>query len=91
MKLYHGTSGQTARIIKKEGFKPDKRYNWNVKSKKGFVYLSVAYAPFYAMRHNTNELAIIKVEVDTKDLYPEDDFLMNVRKAEIFPSRFGHD
>jgi len=74
--LYHGTSAEKARKIEKEGFVPDKTYNWGVKSKKGFVYLSVAYAPFYAMSHGTRKLAIIKVEVDTKDMYPEDDFIM---------------
>lgn len=74
--LYHGTSEKKARKIEKEGFVPDKTYNWKVKSKKGFVYLSVAYAPFYAMNHSTRKLALIKVEVDTKDLYPEDDFIM---------------
>ena len=35
--LYHGTSMKNAKRIEKEGFVPDKRYNWKVKSKKGFV------------------------------------------------------
>jgi len=74
--LYHGTSMKNAKRIEKEGFVPDKRYNWKVKSKKGFVYLSSAYAPFYALNHGTKMLALIKVEVDTNDLYPEDDFIM---------------
>ena len=47
-----------------------------MKSKKGFVYLSSAYAPFYAMSNNARKLALIKVDVDSKHLYPEDDFLM---------------
>ncbi len=74
--LYHGTSEDNAKKIEKEGFVTDKSYNWDIKSKPGFLYLSQAYGPFYAMSHNTNKLALIKVEVDSKDCYPEDDFLM---------------
>lgn len=75
--LYHGTSQENAEKIMKEGFKTDQKYNWEVKSKKGFVYLSKAYAPFYAMNATkSDKLALIKVEVDLDDLYPEDDFIM---------------
>lgn len=76
--LYHGTSKENANKIEKEGFITDKKYNWKVKSKKGFVYLSSAYAPFYAMNSNNkgDELALIKCEVNSKDCYPEDDFIM---------------
>jgi len=80
--LYHGTSEKNAKMIEKEGFVSDKKYNWKVKSKNGFVYLSSAYAPFYAMGSNRkgNGLALIKVEVDSKDCFPEDDFLMIIVK-----------
>jgi len=80
IQLFHGTSEKNAKEIEKHGFEPDKKYNWRVKSKKGFVYLSTAYAPFYCMNADAkgDGLALIKVEVDTDDLYPEDDFLMNV-------------
>ncbi len=76
--LFHGTSKRNAEKIMDGGFVPDKSYNWQVKSKKGFVYLSSAYAPFYAMSNSARKLALIKVEVDTKHLYPEDDFVMLV-------------
>lgn len=78
MYLYHGTNIASARRILKEGFVPDKKYNWNIKSKKGFVYLSLAYAPFYAMiaKGKSKDRAIVKVQVKQKDLYPEDDFVM---------------
>jgi hypothetical protein len=85
--LYHGTSEELAKKIEKEGFVPDKKYNWNVRSKKGFVYLSLAYAPFYAMKHNTQKLALIKVEVDSKDLYPEDDFIMFAMKKPAYSQK----
>ena len=79
MILYHGTSDHNARKIEKEGFVPDEKYNWKVKSKEGFVYLSLAYAPFYAMtakNRSSNKGAIIGVEVSEEKLYPEDDFVM---------------
>jgi len=75
--LYHGTTAKNARRIMKEGFVTGKKYNWKVKSKPGFVYLSKAYAPFYAQNAGKEyDKAIIKVEVKKKDLYPEDDFIM---------------
>lgn len=78
MILYHGTSESNGKKIMKEGFIPDKKYNWKIKSKSGFVYLSLAYAPFYAetAKNKSNMGAIIKVEVDERKLYPEDDFIM---------------
>lgn len=78
MILYHGTTVESAERIKKEGFIPGKSYNWKVESKKGFVYLSTAYAPFYVMASKSRKKnrVIIKVEVDKKKLYPDDDFVM---------------
>ena len=82
--LFHGTSQRNAEKIMDGGFIPDKSYNWNVKSKKGFVYLSSAYAPFYSMMNNARKLALIKVEVDSEHLYPEDDFIMLVLKKKVY-------
>ena len=83
--FYHGTSAANARKIIKEGFKVDGKHNWKVKSKKGFVYFSLAYAPFFAMNvGNTNKLALVKVSVDTEDLYPEDDFLMRALGKPVY-------
>ncbi len=78
MILYHGTTVESAERIKEDGFVPDKKYNWKVNSKKGFVYLSKAYTPFYAMtaKSRKKNRVIIKVNVDEKKLYPDDDFVM---------------
>ena len=78
MMLFHGTTETNAKRIMKEGFKPDKNYNWQVKSKPGFVYLSLAYAPFYANAANSESRnrALIKVEVKESALYPDDDYVM---------------
>ena len=75
--LYHGTSKENAERIMRKGFKPDLKHNWNIKSKRGFVYLSSAYAPFYVMATKGGSVkALIKVEIEEKDIYPEDDFIM---------------
>jgi len=79
MILYHGTSKSNANEIIKNGFKPSKKYNWRVKSKEGFVYLSLAYAPFYAetAKNSNNKGALIQVYVDDDKLYPDEDFIMH--------------
>ena len=85
--LYHGTSIESAQKILKEGFVPDKKYNWQVKSKEGFVYLSKAYAPFYAMNaksRSREKRAIVGTCVPKQKLYPEDDFLMNVLGKPVY-------
>lgn len=76
--LFHGTSEANAKEIEQHGFEPNKKYNWRVKSKEGFVYISQAYSPFYAMNSDPDGdgLALIKVEVDTDDLYPDEDYIM---------------
>ena len=88
--LFHGTTAASAGGIQKEGFVPDKKYNWDVPSKEGFVYLSTAYAPFYASiagqacKRATYKLALIKVEVDTDNCFPEDDFIMQALGKKTF-------
>jgi hypothetical protein len=86
--FYHGTSAKNARKIWKEGFKVDGiKHNWKVKSKKGFVYFSLAYAPFFAMNAGSKDLALVMVSVDTEDLYPEDDFLMRALGKPVYTQK----
>ena len=82
IKLYHGTNVQNAKRILKEGLKDrikSKRKNWegDVESQSEFVYLTRAYPFYYAMNaaKSGNEASVLLVEVDTKDLYPDEDFL----------------
>lgn len=88
MIFFHGTTKQSAEQIMKHGFRPGVKHNWNVHSKKGFVYLSTAYAPFYAMASEDNpedtERALIKVDVFPTHLYPEDDFIMFVLGKQFY-------
>lgn len=76
--LYHGTSEANGKLIEKHGFTQKANSYWKVKGKPGFVYLSLAYAPFYTMTalNSNGKGALIKVEVDSSKLYPEDDFIM---------------
>jgi len=78
MFLYHGTTEARAKQIMHDGFKPGVSKNWHIKAKDGYVYLSLGYAPFYAANagEGKEKLALIKVEVDELNLYPEDDYIM---------------
>jgi hypothetical protein len=83
--LYHGTSEANAKKIMAEGFKPGKKYNWRIKSKPDFVYLSKSYGPFYAMASTKGDkMALIKVAIDSKDAYPEDDFVMFTKGKPVY-------
>jgi len=81
IELYHGTNPTNLKSILKSGFKDrvaSGKSNWadDIKSKEGFVYLTNSYAFFYASACSRGKFgAVIKVEVDTKDLYPDEDFI----------------
>ena len=79
MRLFHGTGEAAARRIMKEGILPrdDGPSNWEAESRKDLVYLTNAYAPYFAdaARQPGERLAIIEVEVDEGELLPDEDFL----------------
>lgn len=82
IKLYHGTNVKNANEIIKQGFKDrirSKKQNWvgKIKSQPGFVYLTRTYPFFYAMNaaKSNKEATVLLVEVDSEDLYPDEDFL----------------
>lgn len=77
--LYHGTSSLLLPQILKEGLLPRKD-NGNYEGDKishPLVYLTRYHPAFYAMNATDTEgsPAIIQVEVDLKDAYPDEDFL----------------
>lgn len=88
MILFHGTSATNAKKIMQKGFAEAKN-NWKVTSKNGFVYLSTAYAPFYAMNANKKgyKLALIKVEIDELSLFPDDDFIMRCMDKPVYTQK----
>lgn len=81
VQLYHGTSLRNADSIMRHGFKDRVgagKSNWKGKitSQAGYVYLSSAYVFYFAMAAAKGRKAsVIKVEVDTDDLYPDEDLL----------------
>lgn len=84
MKLYHGTSLACAEAIQKDGFKDRVGAgvsNWGEKSgQEGFIYLTRAY-PFYYGQAASGEdkmAAVLQVEVDQNEFYPDEDFLTYV-------------
>jgi hypothetical protein len=86
--LYHGTSTRHLPSILKHGLQPRKIHgnsNWkgDIESKPDFVYLTDAYPVYFAFsvaagKHN---LAIIRVEIDENDLFPDEDYLALCLKA----------
>lgn len=86
--LYHGTSERVARLSLSEGLIPrgSRKGNWNhtVASGKDRVYLTDAYAPYFANAATSGEedeshaWGIVRLEtslLDTGSLLPDEDFL----------------
>jgi len=86
MILYHGTNLTFGKAIMENGFLDrvgSHKSNWSkdIQSKEGFVYLTNAYAFYYAVACSKGSKgAIIQVNVDAKDLYPDEDFIMQINK-----------
>ena len=85
--VYHGTSESAARRALKKGILPrdmsGKRGNWKhtVDSNPSMVYLTTAYAPYFASATTNLDRerpAIVEVNLDALDqvkLYPDEDFI----------------
>lgn len=90
MRLYHGTSAATGRIIMEHGLHPrsvtegeEGKGNWEhtIPSNPECVYLTTAYAAYFAinaMGDDEKEIAIVEVESDDLDpdfFRPDEDFM----------------
>jgi len=84
VKLYHGTAGENVSAILKRGIKPrrlTRKNNWkhSVASHKHAVYLTSAYAGYFAHQAaKTSQLGIIEIDTDLLDeelFRPDEDFL----------------
>lgn len=79
MKLYHGTGIRNLDSILNKGLQPRNRKKGNWKefpSRKDMVYLSTAYAPFFALNSQDSEGVILEVNLDDLDaskLFPDED------------------
>jgi len=87
VKLYHGTTETIGRRALTEGLKPRNltgKSNWKhtVESNPTLIYLTAAYAPYYALQAVKNlkkqKFAIIEIETDLLDetkMRPDEDFI----------------
>ena len=89
--LYHGTNTANLKKILKDGLCPrgNNEGNWEhtIGSRNDMVYLTNSYAVYFAMcsmsnlaiLESENEMlvdpVVLEVEVDTKNLYPDEDFM----------------
>ena len=89
MKIYHGTSDKYLTDILRNGIKPRgaKKSNWeDIPSRTDMVYLSTAYASYYALNatgkgKRKDKVLIVEIdyeELDTIKLYPDEDFILEV-------------
>jgi hypothetical protein len=99
VKLYHGTSESVVRKVLKEGLKPRRmsrnKGNWKdtVPSNPSLVYLTVAYAPYFAMCASGDEKwGILEIDTDLLDessLLPDEDFLEQGTRRQKLPAEWG--
>lgn len=93
MILYHGTSTQYQIPILKNGLLPRSQTgvsNWatihdgKIESKPYLVYLTNCYPVYFSLQaiKESHDLLILKVEVDEKDLFPDEDFISRVLKEQ---------
>ena len=92
MKLYHGTSEAVARLALTEGLKPrsesGEEGNWeDHPSNPDHVYLTTAYAGYFAACASEERWGIIEVDTDELDLdcfFPDEDFLEQATRGKEF-------
>ena len=104
MKLYHGTSERVARLAMTEGLCP--RFESGVESvwedhpsSEHYVYLTTAYAGYFAMNatQDGERWAIIEIDTDLlpddgtgcDHLYPDEDWLEQVTRQQELPEEWG--
>ncbi|MFZ1073467.1 MAG: hypothetical protein WAO21_08535 [Verrucomicrobiia bacterium] len=87
VKIYHGTTEAIGRRALTEGLKPRKmtgKSNWQhtVESSPSLIYLTTAYAPYFALHAFTSfhktKFAIVEIETNLLDktkLRPDEDFI----------------
>lgn len=92
MKMYHGTSASVAIAARKDGLSPrgERSSNWDVESRSDLVYLTTAYAAYFANNADGDGLwGIVEVETTLLNkslILPDEDALEQAfRNLEISP------
>lgn len=91
MKLYHGTSAGVARLSLTEGLVPrgERKSNWEIESRDDLVYMTAAYAPYFALcTEDADEFGIIEIDTDLLDsslFLPDEDFMEQATRDIGFP------
>jgi len=79
--LYHGTSYKNLNSILKNGIRPrgKRKGNWKeYPSRPDMVYLTNAYAPFFAIQSSKDKALILELDpafLNQKSFYPDEDFI----------------
>jgi hypothetical protein len=101
MKLYHGTSERAARLALQHGLLPRDESgvesNWEDNpSGEGYVYLTAAYASYFALSacEEGERCAIIEIDTDLLPceddyLVPDEDFLEQATRGQELPEEWG--
>jgi hypothetical protein len=86
--LYHGTTEAIGRQAKAEGLRPRRltgKSNWKhiVESNPSLIYLTTAYAPYYALQavNKGEKISIVEIETDLlkeSNFRPDEDFIEQV-------------
>lgn len=90
-KLYHGTTESVARGALQDGLLPrtSRKSNWKIESSPFHVYLSVAYAPYFAAsaaEETSDKWGIVEIDTSKLNLEymrPDEDFLEQCSRTEM--------
>jgi len=88
--LYHGTNAKNLNAILSKGIQPrgKKKGNWDAfPSRSDMVYLTTAYAPYFAIQScDSGQKALIleldRNNIDQAQLYPDEDFVVQCLAAQ---------
>ena len=98
MKLYHGTSERVARLALQHGLQPRSESGvesqWDDHpSSPDHVYLTAAYAAYFAMQATEKGERWAIIEIDTEllpsGLFPDEDWLEQVSRSQDLPEEWG--
>mgnify|MGYP003394320012 CR=1 FL=1 len=92
LKLYHGTSSNRLASIQQNGLRPrgKRKGNWEeYPSRHDMVYLSSAYAPYFALNTEGGDPLVLEIDtdlLDEKNFFPDEDFIaQSISQSEKLP------